>query len=71
MTLEYTIELDHSVWIPVPLAFPWNGYEDVASWSQDVSTALTTGAHRRTSVPKAMAPAPRKAPMLKPTLSAE
>ncbi|MDT0185084.1 hypothetical protein Q9S36_33375 [Microbacterium sp. ARD31] len=43
MTLEYTIELDHSVWIPVPLAFPWNGYEDVASWSQDVSTALTTG----------------------------
>ena len=35
------------------------------------STALSTGAQRSASVPKAMAPPPRNAPTLKPTLRAE
>lgn len=43
MTLEYTIELDHRVWIPVPLAFPWNGYADAASWAHDLASSLMTG----------------------------
>lgn len=43
MTLEYTIELDHRVWIPVPLEFPWNGYPDAAAWSSDLATSLMTG----------------------------
>jgi hypothetical protein len=43
MTLEYTIELDHRVWIPVPLEFPWNGYPDAAAWADDLATSLMTG----------------------------
>ncbi len=43
MTLEYTIELDHRVWIPVPLSFPWNGYPDAAAWASDLATSLMTG----------------------------
>lgn len=43
MTLEYTIDLDHRVWIPVPLAFPWNGYPDAAAWASDLATGLLDG----------------------------
>ncbi|MGN8551636.1 UNVERIFIED_CONTAM: hypothetical protein OHV15_03500 [Microbacterium sp. SLM126] len=43
MTLEYTIELDHRVWIPVPLEFPWNGYPGPAAWASDLATSLMTG----------------------------
>lgn len=43
MNLEYTIELDHTVWIPVPLAFPWNGYADAAAWAADLAIALMRG----------------------------
>ncbi len=48
-----------------------SGSRGIAALLRRNSTALTRGAHRRASVPKAIAPAPRKAPMLKPTLSAE
>jgi len=43
MNVEYTIELDHRVWIPVPLVFPWNGYPDAAAWAADLSTSLMSG----------------------------
>lgn len=43
MNVEYTIDLDHRVWIPVPLAFPWNGYADAATWAHDLSTSLMSG----------------------------
>jgi hypothetical protein len=43
MNVEYTIDLDHRVWIPVPLVFPWNGYADAATWAHDLSTSLMSG----------------------------
>lgn len=43
MTLDYTIDLDHRVWIPVPLEFPWNGYADAAAWSADLAASLMEG----------------------------
>ena len=48
-----------------------SGSRRIAALLARKSTALSTGAHRSASVPKAIAPAPRKAPMLKPTLRAE
>lgn len=43
MTLEYTVDLDHTVWVPVPLEFPWNGYADAAAWAGDLSRSLMEG----------------------------
>lgn len=43
MNLEYTIDLDHRVWIPVPLAFPWNGFGDVEHWAAELSVSLMAG----------------------------
>lgn len=43
MTLQYTIELDHRVWIPIPLTFPWNGYDTDESWASDLASSLLTG----------------------------
>lgn len=43
MTLEYSIDLDHSVWMPVPLDFPWNGYPDADEWSRDLASSLLEG----------------------------
>lgn len=40
MTLEYTIDVDYHVWIPVPLEFPWNGYDSAMAWASDVTTDL-------------------------------
>ncbi len=43
MNLEYTVDLDHSVWIPVPLSFPWNGYDSAVHWAADLSQSLMKG----------------------------
>jgi hypothetical protein len=43
MTLEYTIDLDHRTWVPVPLAFPWNGFPDAAAWAHGLATDLMSG----------------------------
>jgi len=43
VTLEYSIALDHSVWMPVPLDFPWNGYADADAWSTDLASSLLNG----------------------------
>jgi hypothetical protein len=40
MNLAYTIDLDHRVWIPVPMTYPWNGYADSAAWSRDLAASL-------------------------------
>lgn len=43
LTVDYTIDLDHRVWIPVPLAFPWNGYADEQSWAAGLAEGLLDG----------------------------
>ena len=43
MTLEYTIDVDYGTWLPVPLAFPWNGYETAMDWAADVTADLLAG----------------------------
>jgi len=43
LDLQYTIELDHSVWIPVPLQFPWNDHADAAAWAAELSHDLLHG----------------------------
>lgn len=43
LDLEYGIDLDHRVWVPVPLTFPWNDYTDAATWSGDVASSLLSG----------------------------
>ncbi|CAN7183679.1 hypothetical protein LJR045_000423 [Microbacterium sp. LjRoot45] len=40
MTLEYTVDLDYAVWIPVPLEFPWNGYDTALAWAADLTSDL-------------------------------
>lgn len=43
MSVEYTIELDHRTWVPVPLAFPWNGFADADAWADAVEEGLLEG----------------------------
>ncbi|MBT2500708.1 hypothetical protein J7E25_16555 [Agromyces sp. ISL-38] len=43
LTLEYTIDLDHRVWIPIPLSFPWNGYQNDEHWAADLAGSLLDG----------------------------
>ncbi|MDY0908374.1 hypothetical protein [Microbacterium sp. CFBP9034] len=43
MTLEYTIDVDYHVWIPVPLEFPWNGYDTAMAWAADLTADLLPG----------------------------
>lgn len=39
MTLECALDLDHLLWLPVPLAYPWNGHDSAEQWAD----ALTDG----------------------------
>lgn len=54
MTVEYTVDLDHKVWVPVPLGFPWNGYADPAAWAGDLSRGLMEGMNAPEEVRQAL-----------------
>ena len=43
MTIEYTLDLDYETWLPVPLEFPWNGYDTAMSWAHDLTADLLAG----------------------------
>ncbi|GAA5035304.1 hypothetical protein ACFQRL_00670 [Microbacterium fluvii] len=43
MSIEYSIELDHRLWMPVPLSFPWNDYESPERWAADIAHDLLQG----------------------------
>jgi len=40
MTLEYALDLDHRLWLPVPLRFPWNDYTDAEGWADAVAEGM-------------------------------
>ena len=55
MTLEYTFDIDYAVWMPVPLEFPWNGYDTAMSWAADVTDDLLAGRDAPEEVRRAFA----------------
>jgi len=55
MTLEYTIDLDYETWIPVPLDFPWNGYDTALSWGNDLASDLLAGRNAPEEIRSALA----------------
>ena len=40
MTLEYALDLNHRLWLPVPLRFPWNDYTDAEGWADAVAEGM-------------------------------
>lgn len=40
---NYALTLDHSRWLPVPLAFPWGEFETPADWADALAASLLTG----------------------------
>ncbi|MCC2031689.1 hypothetical protein [Microbacterium allomyrinae] len=72
MTLEYTFDIDYTVWMPVPLEFPWIGYDTAMSWAADVTEDLLAGrgapeevrrAFAATALERALMPAPLEEPI--------
>lgn len=55
MSLEYTIDIDYADWMPVPLTFPWNGYDTAMSWAADVTEDLLAGRDAPEEVRRAFA----------------
>ncbi|WP_203582294.1 hypothetical protein [Microbacterium hibisci] len=55
MTLEYTFDIDYTVWVPVPLEFPWNGYDTAMAWAADLSEDLLAGRDAPDEVQRAFA----------------
>ena len=54
MTLEYTIDVDYETWVPVPLVFPWNGYDTALSWANDLADDLLAGRNAPSEVRQAL-----------------
>lgn len=40
MTLQYALDLDHRLWLPVPLAFPWNEYASAEEWATAIAEGM-------------------------------
>lgn len=55
MTLEYAFDIDYTVWMPVPLEFPWNDYDTAMSWAADVTEDLLAGRNAPDEVQRAFA----------------
>lgn len=55
MSLEYTIDIDYADWMPVPLEFPWNGYDTAMAWAADVTDDLLAGREAPEEVRRAFA----------------
>jgi len=41
--VHYTIDPDPAVWVCVPLAFPWNGFDTEDQWARELSHELLAG----------------------------
>jgi hypothetical protein len=40
MTLQYALDLDHRLWLPVPLGYPWNGHDSAEQWADAVTDGM-------------------------------
>lgn len=68
MTLEYTIDVDYHTWVPVPLEFPWNGYDTAMSWAADVAADLLAGRNAPDQVRSALAATALERAVMEPPL---